>query len=133
MTAFAAAYTHPTLDVLICNAGIMNTPFALSKVILSLSILIGFDCVVSDSHVIAAGRHRTAVPEQSPRPLQARKLLFWPCGLTIAALSVRTFSNAAHNHHIIPRSTTSSPNCVHPAARASYPSPPVRTCATHNP
>lgn len=76
MTAFAAAYIHPTLDVLICNAGIMNTPFALSKVISSQSILNRFDRVVSDSHDIAAGRHRTAVPEQSPRPLQTRKLFF---------------------------------------------------------
>jgi NAD(P)-dependent dehydrogenase (short-subunit alcohol dehydrogenase family) len=29
---FAASYTHATLDLLVCNAGIMNTPFALSKV-----------------------------------------------------------------------------------------------------
>jgi NAD(P)-dependent dehydrogenase (short-subunit alcohol dehydrogenase family) len=78
VTAFAAAYIHPsaTLDVLICNAGIMKTPFALSKVISSQSILNRFDRVVSDSHDIAAGRHRTAVPEQSPRPLQTRKLFF---------------------------------------------------------
>ena len=40
VAAFAAAYTQPTLDVLICNAGIMNTPFALSKVVSSQSILI---------------------------------------------------------------------------------------------
>ena len=32
VSAFAASYSHPTLDLLICNAGIMNTPFALSKV-----------------------------------------------------------------------------------------------------
>ena len=30
--SFAAAYDPPAVDVLICNAGIMNTPFALSKV-----------------------------------------------------------------------------------------------------
>lgn len=40
MAAFAAAYPQPTLDVLICNAGIMNTPFAMSKVVSSQSILI---------------------------------------------------------------------------------------------
>ncbi len=40
VAAFAAAYPLPTLDVLICNAGIMNTPFALSKVVSSQSILI---------------------------------------------------------------------------------------------
>jgi len=28
---FAASYTHATLELIVCNAGIMNTPFALSK------------------------------------------------------------------------------------------------------
>ena len=32
ISAFAASYPHPSLDLLICNAGIMNLPFALSKV-----------------------------------------------------------------------------------------------------
>ena len=31
VATFAASYAAPALDVLICNAGIMNTPFALSK------------------------------------------------------------------------------------------------------
>jgi NAD(P)-dependent dehydrogenase (short-subunit alcohol dehydrogenase family) len=31
VASFAAAYDQPAIDVLICNAGIMNTPFALSK------------------------------------------------------------------------------------------------------
>ncbi len=32
VASFASAYDQPAIDVLICNAGIMNTPFALSKV-----------------------------------------------------------------------------------------------------
>jgi hypothetical protein len=78
VASFAAAYDQPAIDVLICNAGIMNTPFALSKasnarpLSVSAPFILRTPCCVS-------GWHRAAVSEQPPRPLQTREAAVIPC------------------------------------------------------
>jgi NAD(P)-dependent dehydrogenase (short-subunit alcohol dehydrogenase family) len=56
VASFAAAYAQPTLDVLICNAGIMNTPFALSKVSRSLQEFLYY-VVLGIAYITPTGWH----------------------------------------------------------------------------